>query len=184
MPLGCCRKLFLISKFASFLVESSKTQPPEMQQLSFFFKEIVLRSFNPEYLPRFLHSTPAHPAPRLCGKLLALPAAAGGKPYAMECTAAAFLISRSVIGDFGLIMSRSCRRHLGKEEEEGEEQGINVDLSAKQAVLRQVQVAEHTSDFPARQMSAVALTGAAAGHRSLAVHNTHDQQAIFEHRTI
>ncbi|KAI1238906.1 hypothetical protein IHE44_0011997 [Lamprotornis superbus] len=40
---------------------------------------------------------PALPALRLCGKLLALPAEAGGKSYAMECTAAAFLISRSVI---------------------------------------------------------------------------------------
>lgn len=78
------------------------------------FKEIILRSFNPEYLPKFIHSTPALPAPRLCGKLLALPAEAGGKPYAMECTAAAFLISRSVIGDLGLITSRSFRRHLAR----------------------------------------------------------------------
>lgn len=48
----------------------------------FFFKEIILRSFNPECLPKFIHSTLALPAPRLCGKLLARPAEAGGKPYA------------------------------------------------------------------------------------------------------
>lgn len=104
----------IISKFSSFPVESSKTQPPEMQQLCLFCKEIILRSLKLEYLPEFLHSTPALPAPRRCGKLLALPAEAGGKPYAMECTAAAFLISRSVIGDLGFIRSRSCRRHLAR----------------------------------------------------------------------
>lgn len=108
------RKLCISSRFSSFLLESAKTQPPEMQQLCLFFKEIILRSFNPEYLPKFIHSTPALPAPRLCGKLLALPAEAGGKPYAMECTAVAFLISRSVIGDLGLITSRSFRRHLAR----------------------------------------------------------------------
>lgn len=107
-----------------------------MQQLCLFFKEIILRSFNLEYLLKFLHSTPALPAPRLCGKLLALPAEAGGKPYAMACTAAAFLISRSVIGDLGLSRSRSCRRHLGKERQEGEQWVTNMDCSAKQAVLR------------------------------------------------
>lgn len=59
-----------------------------------------------------------------------------------------------------------------------------MDVFAKQAVLRQAHVAQHTSDLPAKQMSAVALTGTAAVHRSSAVHNTHGQQAIFEDRTI
>lgn len=162
VPLWCSRKLCISSKFSSFLVESSKTQPLEMQQLCLFLNEVILRAFYLEYLPKYLHSSPALPAPRLCGKLLGLPAEAGGKPYATECTAAAFLISRSVIGEFGLITSRSCRRHLWKEKQEGEEWVINVHCSAKQAVWRQAHVADHTSDFPAKQMSAVALTAVAA----------------------
>lgn len=46
----------------------------------------------------------------------------------------------------------------------------------------QAHVSEHTSDSPAKLRSA--LTGVAAVHRSLAVHNTHGQQAISEDRTI
>lgn len=102
----------IISRLSSsLLVQSSKTEPPKTQQLYVFVKANV-RSLSPRvFLPY-----PFTPCTQtLIGNLLLFQLKQREKPYATEWTDVALLISRSVMGEFGLTTSRSLRRHLRKE---------------------------------------------------------------------